>query len=148
MINTRSFEPVRDEPYVLTSQCEQVFYFGVPHKSGWSFVVRHDPRVRPVKYNVIKEEDIEEAQQEVNDYQERQLPSDGEEDGDDFGHADDNGDNNDDDVDDDHDHGDEDGDDHGDDGHDNGDEDDDDSGGDEDDQSKKCDDDLDEDDDQ
>ena len=44
MIKTRSFEPVRDKPYVLPSQCEQVFYFGVPHKLGWSFVVRHDPR--------------------------------------------------------------------------------------------------------
>ena len=25
MINTRSFEPIGDEPYVLPSQCEQVF---------------------------------------------------------------------------------------------------------------------------
>ena len=40
MINTRSFELVRDEPYVLPSQCEQVFYFGVPLKLGWSFFVR------------------------------------------------------------------------------------------------------------
>ena len=68
MINTRSFELVRDEPYVFPSQCEQVFYFGVPHKLGWSFFVRHDPRGRPVKYNVMEEEDIEEAQDEVNDY--------------------------------------------------------------------------------
>ena len=104
-----------------------MFYFSVPHKLGWSFVVRHNPRGRPVKYNEIEEEDIEEAQDEVNDYQEWALPSDEEEeDGDDFGHADDNGDNHDD-VDHDHDHGDEDGDDHGDDGHDDdGDEDDDD----------------------
>ena len=67
MINTRSFELVEDEPYVLPIQCEKVFYFGVPHKPSWSFFVRHDPRGRPVKYNVIKEEDIEEAQEEVND---------------------------------------------------------------------------------
>ena len=167
MINTRSFEPVGDELYVLPSQCEQVFYFGVPHKLGWSFVVRHDPRGRPVKYNVMEEEDIEEAQDEVNDFHEQQLLSDDEEeDGDDFGHADDNGDNDDDDADDNHDHGDEDGDDHGDedgddhgdDGHDDdGDEDDDDGdedgGGDDDDESDKYDDgddddDMDEDDDQ
>ena len=142
MINTRSFEPVRDEPYFLPSQCEQVFYFGVPHKPGWSFVVRHDPRGRLVKYNVMEEEYIEEAQDEVNDYQEWQLPSyEEEEDGDDFGHADNNGDNDDDDANDNHDHGD----DHGGDGHDDdGDEDDDDGdeegGGDDDDQSDKYDD--------
>ena len=69
MINTRSFEPVGDEPYVIPSQCEQVFNFGIPHKLSWSFFVRHDPRGRLVKYNVM-EEDIEEAQEEVNDYQE------------------------------------------------------------------------------
>ena len=40
IINKRSFELVRDEPYVLPSQYEKVFYFGVPHKSSWSFVVR------------------------------------------------------------------------------------------------------------
>ena len=137
MINTRSFEPVGDEPYVLPSQCEQVFYFGVPHKPGWSFVVRHDPRGRLVKYNVIEEEEIEEAEEEVNDYQEQQLPSD-----------EDDGDNDDDDADDDHDHGD----DHGDDGHDDdGDKDDDDGdedgGGDDDDQSDNYDDGDDDDDD-
>ena len=133
MINTRSFEPVGDEPYVLPSQCEQVFYFGVPHKLGWSFVVRHDPRGRPVKYNVIEEEDIEEAQEEVNDHQEWQLPSDEQEEDGDDGH-------------------DEDGDDHGDDGHDDdGDEDDDDGdedgGGDDENQSDKYDDGDDDDDD-
>jgi hypothetical protein len=141
MINTRSFEPVGDEPYVLPSQCEQVFYFGVPHKPGWSFVVRHDPRGRPVKYNVMEEEDIEEAQDEVNDYQERQLPSDEEEeDGDDFGHADDNGDNDDDDAD-----GYDDG--HDDDGDEDDDDGDEDGGSDDDDQSDKYDDDDDDDDD-
>ena len=34
MINTRSFERVRDEPYVLPSQFKKVFYFGVPNKLG------------------------------------------------------------------------------------------------------------------
>ena len=32
IINTRSFQPVGDESYVLPSQCEQVFYLEVPHK--------------------------------------------------------------------------------------------------------------------
>jgi hypothetical protein len=27
---------------------------------GWSYVVRYDPRGRPVKYNVVEEDDIEE----------------------------------------------------------------------------------------
>ncbi|MDF3686435.1 hypothetical protein, partial [Enterobacter hormaechei] len=66
MINTRSFEPIGDEPYVLQSQCEQVFYFLVPHKSGWSFVVRHEPRGRPIKYNVMEEEDTEEVEDDVD----------------------------------------------------------------------------------
>ena len=57
MINTRSFELVGDGPYFLPSQCEKVFYFGIPHKLSWSFFVRHDPRGRPVKYNVTEEED-------------------------------------------------------------------------------------------
>ena len=51
MVNKRLFEP-GIEPYVLPSQCEQVFYLEVPGKVGWSFVVRHDPRWRPVKYNL------------------------------------------------------------------------------------------------
>ena len=58
MVNTRLFEP-GTEPYVLQSQCEQVFYLEVPGKAGWSFVVRHDPRGRPVKYNL--EDDNEEG---------------------------------------------------------------------------------------
>ena len=49
MINTRSFDLVRNKSYVLLSQCEQVFYFGIPHKPGWSFVIRHDPRGRSIK---------------------------------------------------------------------------------------------------
>ena len=51
MVNTRLFEPGM-EPYVLLSQHEQVFYSEVPYRGGWSFVVRHDPRGRSVKYNV------------------------------------------------------------------------------------------------
>ena len=50
MVNTRLFEP-GIEPYVFSSQCEQVFYSEVPGKAGWSFIVRHDPRGRPIKYN-------------------------------------------------------------------------------------------------
>ena len=51
MVKTRLFEPGKD-PYVLPIQCEQVFYSEVPGKKGWSFVVRHDPRGRTVKYNL------------------------------------------------------------------------------------------------
>ena len=51
MVNTRLIEP-GTEPYVLPSHCEHVFYYEVPGKPGWSFVVRHDPRGRPVKYNL------------------------------------------------------------------------------------------------
>ena len=51
MVNTRLFDP-GIEPYVLPSQCEQVFYSEVPGKVGWSFVVRHDPRGRPVNFVV------------------------------------------------------------------------------------------------
>ena len=51
MVNTRLFEPGTN-PYVLPSQCEQVFYSEVPGKAGWSFVVRHNLRGRSVKYNL------------------------------------------------------------------------------------------------
>jgi hypothetical protein len=51
MVNTRFLEP-RTELYVLPRQYEQVNYSKVPSKGGWSFVIRHDPRGRPVKYNV------------------------------------------------------------------------------------------------
>ena len=53
MVNTRLFEP-RMEPYVLPIECEQVFYYEVLGKGGWSFVVRHGPRGRLVKYNLDK----------------------------------------------------------------------------------------------
>ena len=67
MVNIRLFEP-RTDPYVLPSQCEQVFYLEVPSKAGWSFVMRHDPRGRPVKYNL--DDDNEEGSLEEEDYDE------------------------------------------------------------------------------
>ena len=63
MVNTRLFEP-ETEPYVFPSQCEQVFYSEVLGKYGWSFVVRHGPRGRAVKYNLDdanEEESLEEG---------------------------------------------------------------------------------------
>ena len=51
MVNTRLFE-LGTKPYVLPSQCEQVFYSEVLGKVGQSFVVRHDPGGRTVKYKV------------------------------------------------------------------------------------------------
>jgi hypothetical protein len=59
MIKTMVFEKANDR-YVFPSQCEQVFYSKVPGKRDWSFVVRHDPRGRPIKYTVDEEDDIEE----------------------------------------------------------------------------------------
>ena len=60
MVNTMLFE-LGTEPYVLPSQCEQVFYSEVLGRAGWSFVVTHGPRERPIKYNVEEgnEEGIE-----------------------------------------------------------------------------------------
>ena len=58
MVNTRSFE-LGTSCYVLPRQCEQVFYSEVRRRVGWSFFVRYGPRGRPVKYNVVEEEDIE-----------------------------------------------------------------------------------------
>ena len=74
MVNTRALEPTSSEPYVLPSQCEQVFYSEVPNRVGWSFVIRHEPRGRPVKYNVdedqegIEEDDDVDDQDELNDH--------------------------------------------------------------------------------
>ena len=51
MVNTRLFE-LGTDTYVLPSQCEHVFYSEVLGKAGWSFVVRHNPRGMPVKYNL------------------------------------------------------------------------------------------------
>ena len=55
MVNTRELEP-GTEPYVLPSQCEQVFYSEVPGKEGWSYIVRYEPRGISVKYNPVEEE--------------------------------------------------------------------------------------------
>ena len=54
MVNTRALEPGTN-PYVLPSQCEKVFYLEVLGKAGWSYIVRYDPRGRPVKYNALEE---------------------------------------------------------------------------------------------
>jgi hypothetical protein len=59
MIKTTVFEKTNDR-YVFPSQCEQVFYSKVPSKRDWSFVVRYDPRGRPIKYTIDEEDDIEE----------------------------------------------------------------------------------------
>jgi hypothetical protein len=59
MIKTTTFEKTNDR-YVFPSQCEQFFYSKVPGKRDWSFVVRYDPRGRPVNYTVDEEDDIEE----------------------------------------------------------------------------------------
>jgi hypothetical protein len=59
MIKTMVFERGHDH-YVFPSQCEHVFYSKVPGERDWSFVVRYDPRGRPVKYIVEEEDDIEE----------------------------------------------------------------------------------------
>ena len=65
MVNTRLFEPGIN-PYVLPSQCEQVFYSEVPGKEGCSFVAIHDIRGRPVKYN-LEEGNEEGLEEEDND---------------------------------------------------------------------------------
>jgi hypothetical protein len=70
MVSKREFEP-GTEPYVLPSQCEQVFYSEVPSKKGWSYVARYDPRGRPVKYNhVAKDQDNNKEEDHDYEYQE------------------------------------------------------------------------------
>jgi hypothetical protein len=70
MVNTRAFEPAT-EPYVLPSQCEQVFYSEVPGKEGWSYFVRYDQRGRPIKYNHVAtdEDNNEEEDHDYEDYE-------------------------------------------------------------------------------
>ena len=68
MVNTRALE-LGIEPYVLPSQCEQVFYLEVPGKEGWPYIVRYDPRGRPIKYNAVEEEDN--VEEEGDAYQEQ-----------------------------------------------------------------------------
>ena len=60
------FEP-NTKPYVLKSQCEQVFYSKVPGKEGRWYVVRYDPRGRLVKYNHVEDEDNQEEQNKYDD---------------------------------------------------------------------------------
>ena len=72
MVNTRLFEP-GTETYVLPSQCEQVFYLEVSGKVGWSFVVRHDPRGRPVKYNLDDGNEEGYLEEEYDDEEHDQL---------------------------------------------------------------------------
>ena len=82
MVNTRLFEPGTD-PYVLQIQCEQVFYSEVPGKERWSFVVRHDPRGRTVKYNLddgneegsLEEEDDDEEHDQHELYDDDDDPA-------------------------------------------------------------------------
>ena len=66
MVNTRLFE-WGTEPYVLPSQCVQVFYSEVPGKAGWLFVVRHDPRGRLVNYNLEEGNEEGTLEEEDND---------------------------------------------------------------------------------
>ena len=65
MVNTRALEPHTD-PYVLPSQCEQVFYSEVLGKSSWSYIVRYHPRGRPVKYKTVEEENNVEEEGDVD----------------------------------------------------------------------------------
>jgi hypothetical protein len=69
MIKTTMFERGHDR-YVFPSQCEQVFYSNVPGERDWSFVVRYDPRGRPIKYTHLQEEDdIEDQEDDSTEYQ-------------------------------------------------------------------------------
>ena len=66
MVNTREFEP-GTEPYVLPSQCDKFFYSEVPGKAGSSYVVRYDPRGRPIMYNHVDDEDNHEEDDDDDD---------------------------------------------------------------------------------
>ena len=72
MVNTRLFE-LGTEPYVLPSQCGQVFYSEVPGKVGWLFVVRHDPRGRPIKYNLDDGNEYGSLEEEYDDEEHDQI---------------------------------------------------------------------------
>ena len=72
--NTRALE-LGTEPYVLPSQCEQVFYSEVPGKAGWSYVVRYDPRGRLVKYNHVDDEDNHEEEEDDDDSDQEHVPA-------------------------------------------------------------------------
>ena len=66
MVNTRLFEP-GIEPYVLPSQYKHVFYYEVLGKVGWSFVMRHDPRGRLIKYNLDEANEESSLEEEYDD---------------------------------------------------------------------------------
>ena len=73
MVNTRALK-LGTDPYVLPSQCEKVFYWEVPSKAGWSYIVRYDPRGRLVKYNPLEEEGN--IKEEGYEYQEQLVITD------------------------------------------------------------------------
>lgn len=66
MVSTRMLE-LGAQPYVLPSQCEYVFSLEVPSKVSWSYVVRYDPRGRPVRYDAVEEDDIEEKDHDLEE---------------------------------------------------------------------------------
>ena len=57
MVNIRSCD-LGTYCSILPIQCQHVFYSKIPSRGGWSFVVRYYPRGRPIKYNVVEEDDI------------------------------------------------------------------------------------------
>jgi hypothetical protein len=67
MIKTTVFKRGHDH-YVFPSQYDQVFYSNVPCERDWSFVVRYDPRGRPIKHTHLQEEDdIEDKEDDSTD---------------------------------------------------------------------------------
>ena len=72
MVNTRLFEQ-KTEPYVLPIQCEHVFYLEVISKEVWSFFVRHDPRGRPIKYNLDDGNEEGSLEEEYEDKEHDQI---------------------------------------------------------------------------
>ena len=70
MVNTKSLEWRTSKPYVFWSRCEHVFYWEVLVRAGWSFVIRHDPRGRSIKYNVEEDEEGVEEEDDVEDQHE------------------------------------------------------------------------------
>ena len=64
MVNIRALEPSTD-PYVLPSQCEQIFCLDVLGNASWAYIVKYDPRGIPMKYNIVEEEDDDADQEQV-----------------------------------------------------------------------------------
>ena len=52
---------------------KKVFYSEVPGKANWSFVVRHNPRGRPVKYLVEGNAEGLEKQYDDEDHDQHEL---------------------------------------------------------------------------